>query len=278
MLGIPSLIYAVVSLLIPLTRDYSLLLALCVIHGLLLGTFVPATLMIIFRNLPMKWWLPAIALYSIRVGFTLNSGISLVGFYVDTPRLAMDVLAGHHYRAAVGIVCLSREHRATPSTVELLSRSGLGRHAPSRHWLCHDLRRARSGQSSQLAGIRYDRCSALGRHFSSRCASSSTKSLVKSPWAHVQILFSRNIGLSLVVILLYTLTSLSNSSLAPNFLIAIAQLRPEQTGWLFLIYGVPADGGNPALSIYLMRRIDPRIVSDHRADRFCGGRATWELK
>ncbi len=50
---------------------------------MLLGTFVPATLLIIFRNLPMKWWLPAIAIYSIRLGFTVNSSISVVGFYVD---------------------------------------------------------------------------------------------------------------------------------------------------------------------------------------------------
>jgi len=40
-------------------------------------------LMIILRNLPMRWWLPAIALYSIRVGFALDTSSSLVGFYVD---------------------------------------------------------------------------------------------------------------------------------------------------------------------------------------------------
>ncbi len=49
----------------------------------LLGTFVPATLMIVFRNLPMRWWLPAISIYSIRVGFALDTSSSLVGFYVD---------------------------------------------------------------------------------------------------------------------------------------------------------------------------------------------------
>src|SRR5260370_40755385 len=58
------------------------------------------------------------------------------------------------------------------------------------------------------------------------------ETMVRQPWAHVNVLFSRNIGLSLVVILLYTLTSLSNSSLVPNFLAAVGQLRPEQTGVL----------------------------------------------
>src|ERR1700688_2117431 len=82
-LGIPSLVYALISLLIPFVTHYPTLIALSIAHGLLLGTFVPATLMIIFRNLPIKWWLPAIAIYSIRVGFSLDSGTSLVGFYVD---------------------------------------------------------------------------------------------------------------------------------------------------------------------------------------------------
>src|ERR1700712_1329678 len=82
-LGIPSLVYAVVSLLIPFVRDYNTLIVLSIAHGLLLGTFVPATLMIVFRNLPIKWWLPAIAIYSIRVGFALDTGTSLVGFYVE---------------------------------------------------------------------------------------------------------------------------------------------------------------------------------------------------
>src|ERR1700740_1736396 len=81
-LGIPSLVYALISLVIPFVRDYTTLMALSIAHGLLLGTFVPATLMIIFRNLPIGWWLPAIAIYSIRVGFALDTGTSMVGFYV----------------------------------------------------------------------------------------------------------------------------------------------------------------------------------------------------
>src|SRR5579871_4292001 len=82
-LGIPSLVFALISLAIPFVRDYPTLITLSVVHGMLLGTFVPATLMIIFRNLPIRWWLPAISLYAIRVGFAFDSGTSLVGFYVD---------------------------------------------------------------------------------------------------------------------------------------------------------------------------------------------------
>jgi DHA2 family multidrug resistance protein len=84
--------------------------------------------------------------------------------------------------------------------------------------------------------------------------------MVRRPWAHVNVLCNRNIGLALVVILLYTLTSLSNSSLVPNFLGAVAQLRPEQTGTLLLVYGALPMFVLVPLSIFLLRHVDPRGV------------------
>src|SRR4029078_12692706 len=82
-LGIPSLLYAMISLVIPFVHDYATLIALSVVHGMLLGTLVPDTLMLILRNLPIKWWVPAISIYSIRVGFALDTSSSVVGFYVE---------------------------------------------------------------------------------------------------------------------------------------------------------------------------------------------------
>src|ERR1700752_3420419 len=58
----------------------------------------------------------------------------------------------------------------------------------------------------------------------------------RQPWGHVRVFFSRNIGLTLTAILLYTWAGLSNSSLVPNFLGAVTGLRPEQSGALLLIY------------------------------------------
>ena len=78
--------------------------------------------------------------------------------------------------------------------------------------------------------------------------------------AHFNVLFSRNIGLSLAVILLYTLTSLSNASLVPNFLATITQLRPEQSGSLLLVYGALPLIVLVPLSIWMLRHLDPRIV------------------
>jgi DHA2 family multidrug resistance protein len=86
------------------------------------------------------------------------------------------------------------------------------------------------------------------------------ETLVRRPWAHVNVLFSRNVGLSLIVILLYTLTSLSNSSLVPNFLGTVALLRPEQTGELLVTYGALPMFVMVPLSIFLLRHFDPRFV------------------
>jgi DHA2 family multidrug resistance protein len=74
------------------------------------------------------------------------------------------------------------------------------------------------------------------------------------------VLFSRNVGLALAVVLLYTLTSLSNSSLVPNFLATVGLLRPEQTGMLLVVYGALPMFVLVPLSIFLLRHVDPRIV------------------
>jgi DHA2 family multidrug resistance protein len=250
-LGIPSLLYALVSLLIPLVRDYNVLLALNIVHGLLLGTFVPATLMIILRNLPTRWWLPAIALYSIRVGLSLGFYVEYVGwqwlFWQDVivaPLLGLFVYLGTpreeiNYKLVEeadwgGMLLLG--------TGIAMIYAGLDQ-GNRLDWL-------ESGTVVALLG---------GGGFLT-VAFFINESLVRRPWAHANVLFSRNVGLALCVILLYTLTSLSNSSLAPNFLIVVAQLRPEQTGWLFLVYAVLPMLVWVPLSVFLMRRIDAKTV------------------
>jgi len=84
---------------------------------------------------------------------------------------------------------------------------------------------------------------------------------VRQPWAHFNVLFSRNVGLSLVAILLYALTSLSNSSLVPNFLGAVTALRPEQSGALLWIYGALPMLFWVPLSVFLLRHFDARTVA-----------------
>jgi MFS transporter, DHA2 family, multidrug resistance protein len=258
-LGIPALVYAVVSLVIPLVREnYPLLLTLCVMHGLLLGTFVPATLMIIFRNLPMKWWLPAIAMYSIRVGFALDTSSSAVGFYVEhwgwqwlywqavviSPLMALMVYLGTPPEPVNRELVRSADWGGMLLLGTSVSMIYAGLDQGNRlDWL----------ESGTVVALLISGAVLF-------VVFVINEVLVRQPWAHVNVLFNRNIGLALIVILLYTLTSLSNSSLVPNFLLNITLLRPEQSGVLLLTYGALPMVVLVPLSIVLLRHFDARTV------------------
>src|ERR1700704_6272216 len=255
-LGIPSLVYALISLLIPFVRDYNALIALSIVHGLLLGTFVPATLMIVIRNLPIRWWLPAIAIYSIRVGFALDSSTSLVGFYVDHWGWQWLYWQGVVIAPLMGLMVYLGTPRE-PVNRELLRDADWG-----------GMLLLGTSVSMLYAGL--DQGNRLDWQESGTVMALLlggvvlfivfliNETMVRQPWAHVNVLFSRNIGLSLVVILLYTLTSLSNSSLVPNFLSVVGLLRPEQTGVLLVVYGALPMVVMVPVSIFLLRHVDPR--------------------
>jgi len=257
-LGIPSLVYALISLAIPFVRDYNALVVLSIAHGLLLGMFVPATLMIIFRNLPIRWWLPAIAIYSIRVGFALDTSTSLVGFYVDHLGWQWLYWQGAVIAPLMGLmVYLGTPHESVNRPLlrdadwggMLLLGTGIS------------MIYAGLDQGNRLDWLESGTVMALLLGGGLLCvAFLINETVVRQPWAHINVLFSRNVGLSLVVILLYTLTSLSNSSLVPNFLGLVGQLRPEQTGTLLLIYGALPMFVMVPLSIFLLRHVDPRGV------------------
>ena len=257
-LGIPSLFYALISFLIPFVHDYPTLLVLSIAHGLLLGTFVPATLMIIFRNLPIRWWLPAISIYAIRIGFALDTGTSMVGFYVDHLGWQWLYWQGVVLAPLMGLMVYLGTPRETVNYALLADADWGGMlllgTGVSMVYAALD-------QGNRLDWLQSGTVAALLVGGGLLCAAFLVnEALVRQPWAHVSVLFSRNVGLALTVILLYTLTSLSNSSLVPNFLATVAQLRPEQSGVLLVRYGaLPMLAMVPA-SIFLLRHFDPRGV------------------
>jgi DHA2 family multidrug resistance protein len=257
-LGIPSLVYAVISLAIPFVHNYNILIMLGVVHGMLLGMFVPATLMIIFRNLPIKWWLPAIAIYSIRVGFALDTGTSVVGYYVEHLGWQWLYWQGAVLAPLMGLMV----YLGTPD--EEVNHSVLR----DADWggmllLGAGVAMVYAGldQGNRLDWLESGTVVALLLGGGLLCVGFLiNEMLVRQPWAHVNVLFSRNIGFALVGILLYTLASLSNSSLVPNFLGNVVLLRPEQSGQLLLVYGALPMIVTVPLSIFLLRHIDPRWV------------------
>src|SRR5260370_17272678 len=194
---------------------------------MLLGPFVPATLMIVSRNLPVRWGFPASAIYSSRVGFALDTGPSLVGFYVDHWGWQWLYWQGVVIAPLMGLMVYLGTPRE-PVNLEVVRDADWG----GMLLLGTGVSMVYAGldQGNRLDWLESGTVMALLIGGGVLCvAFIINEMLVRRPWAHVNVLFSRNVGLSLVVILLYTLTSLSNSSLAPNFLTVLPHLRPPHT-------------------------------------------------
>ncbi|KAA0070023.1 MFS transporter [Tardiphaga sp. P9-11] len=257
-LGWPSILYAVLSLLLPLVHDFDLLITLGILRGLLLGTFVPAALLIIFRNLPMRWWILALAIYSARVGLSLNTVTAVVGFYVDRVgwqwMFWQDALV-----APLMALCAFLGTPPERINVELLAKADwggivlLGAGMAMVYAGLDQGNRLDWLQSGTVVSLLLGGAALVSGFFVNEV-------LVEHPWAEVDVIMSRNIGLALIAIVLYALTSLSNAALAPNFLAVVGQLRPEQSGSVFAAYtAVPMLILLPA-TVYLIKFYDARLT------------------
>lgn len=258
LLTVPAVLYMGVSLAIPLAHGFEALMVLHVLHGLLLGLFVPATLMVIVRNLPPRWWLPAIAVYAFRIAFAQNAGVALAGFYTDGPGWQwlywQDLFV---VPVMVMLIMLGAPHERVNR--DLLARAdwgGMLLFGAGLALLYAGLdqgNRLGWSDSGMVVGL-------LGGGGALLAAFLVNEAVVAEPWASAKVLLSRNILLMLVAAMAYTITSLSNASLVPNFLLVVRQLRPEQVGPVLLsAVALPLLLLVP-LAALLLRWVDARFV------------------
>ena len=76
--------FALVSAVLPLVHDFSLLIVLLAIAGLTSGTFYPLTLTFSLRNIPLRYLALTLALYATCIEGAVNFAPSLYGFYRDS--------------------------------------------------------------------------------------------------------------------------------------------------------------------------------------------------
>lgn len=224
----PSLAYALLCLVIPQAHGFEMLVALHAVRGLLLGVFIPATIMIIFRRLPIGWWVPAVAIYCFRLAFSQSVGVAIVGFYVE--HLGWQWVYWQDVFLAPLVGFLIRA--GTPPAridIGLLERADWGGMALlgtgwSLIYVALDQGNRLDWLESGLivtllaAGVTL----VLGFFINER--------LVADPWASHRVIASRNILLAFLAILCFDVASISNSYLVPNVLVAVAGLRPEEIG------------------------------------------------
>jgi DHA2 family multidrug resistance protein len=68
-----SVIFALISLMIPFTRDYATIITLQAVRGLAVGAFIPASLGFILHSLAPQWWIWGLAAYAFRFVFSRTS-------------------------------------------------------------------------------------------------------------------------------------------------------------------------------------------------------------
>lgn len=253
----PSLVYAAISLALPLVSSWGMLVTLHILRGLLLGVFIPATIMIIFRNLPTRWWVPALGIYAFRLAFSLNTGPLLIGFYDTHIGWQWIYWQDTILAPVIGILAWL----GTPKVridVALLERADWGGMALlGSGWA---LIYAALDQGNRLDWFQSGLIVCLMAGGAALVLGFFINELsVANPWASHKVIATRNVAVSFLIILSYTSTGLSNSQLVPGFLTSVTALRPEEIGWpLFLTGGLPLIG-TTALAALLLKKVDARI-------------------
>lgn len=254
----PSLVYAGVSLAIPEARDWETLVVLHALRGFLLGVFIPATIMIIFRNLPMRWWVPALAIYAFRLAFSQNAGVLIVGFYEQYFSWQwvywQDVLIA----PVIGLLVVLGTPRERVDVKLLESADWGGMLLLGTSWA---LIYVALDQGNRLDWLQSGLVTTLlVAGVVLHVAFFVNERLVAAPWASHKAILSRNIIGAFLVVLAFDVASLSNSLLVPGFLSNVIGLRPEQTGLsLFLGTAAPLLVVMP-VAVWMIRRYDARLT------------------
>lgn len=255
----PSLVYVAISLGIPFVRDYHTLLMLHFVHGLLLGVFIPAVIMVVLSTLPKPWWIVALAIYSFRLAFTSNAGVAVADYYAQHAGWQWLYWQG----AVSALVMLLLTWLGMPDRP--VDRALLGK----ADW--GGMLLFGTGLALIFAGL--DQGNRLD-WFESGTVSALligglvlfalffvNEAVVAEPWASARVLYSRNFSLVMLAIAAYMATSLSNVMLVPNFLTFVGGFRPDEAGALMLSHVALPLFVTVPVAVYLLYRIDARIVA-----------------
>ncbi|AQZ52229.1 MFS transporter [Martelella mediterranea] len=227
-----ALVYAAASLAIPFVDDGGMLFALHALRGLLLGVLIPATIMVIFRNLDRKYWLIGIGIYALRVPLSQNLGFVLVGIYGDDFGWQwiywQDVVIAP--LIAFLLFVAAPKEKVNVGLLEQADWGGM----------------LLLGTSMTMLYVGIDQGDRLGWLQSgivvSLLAGGSVlavgffvnESLVAHPWAHASVILTRNIGLGYAVIICFSMASAGNGIAVSGFLQNVIGLRPIWISGLYL--------------------------------------------
>lgn len=235
--------------------------ALLVVHGLtaiLLGCFIPATLAVVFQNLPPRFWLLALSFYTLRLTIATYSGVSLAGIYTDE----LGWRFFYWQQALLGLVVAALVTYSLPLAKEINVTLWKKTEKGSVAIFCISLTLIFAGldEGNRLDWFESGEITAL-------IAGGVVlftffiiwQYITKTPFAHPRVL-RRNVILPMTIGGFFGFLSMAGALAIPNFLGTVGGLKSEQSGgimWIVLllqIFLVP-------LSIKFIRLVDARLVT-----------------
>ena len=254
---VPSLTIALTALAIPFVRSYDVLVFLHVIMGLCLGTYLPLTISLALRSLKPHWWLPAMAIYSLRASFGTEVGVGLSGIYVDM----IDWRWVYWTATLLGPLIAFTAWKALPLTPidrDKLRQSDWGGMAV----FCLSLAMLFGGCSLGETLGWFDSgvvtaCLSVGALL--LVISLVTIALKKDAFVDFGALGSHNVRTALLIACLYGVLMSPTSVLIPNFLASVGKLKPLQTGSASAIVFGTYLAMTP-IAVWLARRVDARLL------------------
>jgi DHA2 family multidrug resistance protein len=250
-------IFTISSLLVPLSSDYDTIIALQIVRGLAVGTFIPAALGFILRNLPPRLWIWGIAAYAFRFVFSQNIAGSLEALYSEsgywqwifwqnvvlTPVMMLLVWIGAP-RQPIDRVLLQH----TDWYGIILAGLGFG------------LIYAGLDQGNRLDWLNSGVVSALlasGGLLTAAFLVNET--VVPFPLIHLGVASQRNVWIPAALITVYGFGSTATAFILPDYLTRVQGLRALQIGDILDWIALPQFALVPAVAVAL-RWVDARLL------------------
>jgi DHA2 family multidrug resistance protein len=250
-------IFTVSSLVLPLCRDYDTVIALQLVRGLSVGTFIPASLGFILRSLAPRWWIWGLAAYSFRFGFSQNIAASLEAWYSETGHWEWVFWQNVVLTPLMaGLIWIGMSRR--PIDRELLRRTDWGGIVFA--GLGFALIYAALDQGNRLDWLNSGMVTGLLLGGGLLVAAFIVnEGLAPFPLIHLPILTRRSVWIPIVLIAIFGFGSTATAFVLPDYLTRIQGLRALQIGDVLNWIALPQIVLVP-LTALTLRWVDARIL------------------
>lgn len=252
-----SLGFVCVAFCIPFISGYENLLVAHALMGLLIGSFVTATIQIMLKHLPPPWWVVVLAFFTFRVSLGINSGVSLGAFYLEYMGWQW-IYWQSGLIMFVYFVLLQRHLPPDTPIRELLHKpdySGMAFYCLSAVLIYAGL-----DQGERLGWFDSGIITVfLTGGIASFLLFLANEALVERPWAPPRLFADFNIIMSVGMVIIYIFILSANSLLITLFLDTVHDLRPLQSGLPLLLLALLQLLATPFCA-FLVLKADTRLL------------------